>query len=186
MDERFNEQERRVLGYMVAGLHSEEIAAELGINGSVAKMLIDEILHELGAYEGATRPIPSNRRRRPRPTEGPELLVKLHHLIRMSSGLDPAGVARELESRARSQARLEKYAEEWRRTHPEPPQPVSGIQAQPDLTPQETEVLRLLSEGLSLRVIAAELGIDRDTVRAHFQAIFSKFRSGQDPGTGSA
>ena len=134
---------------MVAGLHSGEIAAELGINGSVAKMLMDEILHELGAYEGATRPIPSKRRRRPRPTEGPELLVKLHHQIRMSWGLDPAGVARELERQARSQARLEKYAEEWRRSHPEPPQPVSATQGQADLTPQETEVLGLLSEGLS-------------------------------------
>ncbi len=185
MDERFNEQERRVLGYMVAGLHSEEIAAELGLNGSVAKKLMDEILHELGAYEGAARPIPSNGRRRPRPTEGPELLVKLHHQIRMSWGLDPAGVARELERQARSQARLEKYAEEWRRSHPEPPQPVRVPQGQADLTPQETEVLRLLSEGLSLRAIAAELGIDRDTVRTRIQAIFSKLRSGPDPGTGS-
>jgi DNA-binding NarL/FixJ family response regulator len=185
VDERFNEQERRVLGYMVAGLHSEEIAAELGINGSVAKRLMEEILRELGAYEGATRPIPSNRRRRPRPTEGPELLIKLHHQIRMSWGLDPAGVARELERQARSQARLEKYAEEWRRSHPEP-QPVSGTQGQAGLTPQETEVLRLLNEGLSLRAIAAELGIEGDTLRTRIQAIVSKLRSGPDPGTGSA
>jgi DNA-binding NarL/FixJ family response regulator len=186
VNERFNEQERRVLGYMIAGLHSQEIAAELGINGSVAKMLMEEILHELGAYEGATRPIPSNRRRRPRTTGGSELLVKLQHQIRMSWGLDPAGVARELERQARSQAKLEKYAEEWRRSHPEPPQPVSSTPRQPDLTPQETEVLRLLTEGVSARAIAAELGISRDAVRARIHAILSKMRSGRDPGSGGA
>ena len=185
VDERFNEQERRVLGYMVAGRHSQEIAAELGINGSVAKMLMEEILHELGAYEGATRPIPSNRRRRPRATGGSELLVKLQHQIRMSWGLDPAGVARELERQARSQAKLEKYAEEWRRSHPEPPQPASSTPGQPDLTPQETEVLRLLTEGVSTRAIAAELGISGDAVRARIQAILSKLRSGRDPGSGA-
>jgi DNA-binding CsgD family transcriptional regulator len=49
MDERFNQRERRVLGYMVAGLHSDEIAAELGGNGSTAKMLMNSVLVELGA-----------------------------------------------------------------------------------------------------------------------------------------
>jgi DNA-binding CsgD family transcriptional regulator len=63
---------------------------------------------------------------------------------------------------------------------------VSGTEGQADLTPQETEVLRLLSEGLSLRATVAELGIDGDTLRTRIQAIFSKLRSGPDPGTGSA
>src|SRR5438046_338710 len=56
-----DEREKRVLGFMVAGLHSAEIAAELGINGSMAKALMNSVLVELGAY-GNPRPLPPGQR----------------------------------------------------------------------------------------------------------------------------
>jgi len=43
-----------------------------------------------------------------------------------------------------------------------------------DLTPRETEVLRLLAEGLSNKTIASRLGISDHTAKYHINAIMSK------------
>lgn len=51
--------------------------------------------------------------------------------------------------------------------------------AQPDsqLTPRETEVLRLLRQGLSTRQIAARIGVSADTARTHVQNLRLKFKA---------
>lgn len=45
-----------------------------------------------------------------------------------------------------------------------------------DLTPKETEVLKLLVEGFSYKMIAAELAVSIDTVRSHIKNIYSKLQ----------
>jgi DNA-binding NarL/FixJ family response regulator len=185
MDERFDEQEKKVLRYMVAGLHSKEIAAELGISESKARTLMQEILLELGAYEGATRPIAGKRRRRPRSTNGSELLFKLQHQIRRDSGLDPAGLAREVERREREYARLEKFAEEWRSWLENPKaylSTMSSMPSQPEFTAQELGVLELAAKGMTTRDIADKLGIDRANVDTHLTSIFGKLHRRRGPG----
>jgi DNA-binding NarL/FixJ family response regulator len=47
-----------------------------------------------------------------------------------------------------------------------------------DLTPRETEVLRMLAEGLANKQIAARLGISDHTVKFHVAAIFMKLGAG--------
>ena len=43
-----------------------------------------------------------------------------------------------------------------------------------NLTPKETEVLRLLADGLSYKMIADKLGIGYDTVHTHIKSIYRK------------
>jgi DNA-binding NarL/FixJ family response regulator len=50
----------------------------------------------------------------------------------------------------------------------------------PDFTPQETQVLDLMADGMSDRAIAAELGIDDWTVSAHIASILWKLRTRPD------
>ena len=47
-----------------------------------------------------------------------------------------------------------------------------------ELTPRETEVLRMLAEGLANKQIAARLGISDHTVKFHVAAIFTKLGAG--------
>jgi DNA-binding NarL/FixJ family response regulator len=42
------------------------------------------------------------------------------------------------------------------------------------LTPRETEVLRLLVDGFSYKMVAAELNVSIDTVRSHIKSIYRK------------
>lgn len=44
----------------------------------------------------------------------------------------------------------------------------------PDLTPRETEVLRLVREGLANKQIARRLGISERTVKAHLTSVFAR------------
>jgi RNA polymerase sigma factor (sigma-70 family) len=47
------------------------------------------------------------------------------------------------------------------------------------LTPKEQQVLRLLSEGLSISEIAAQLGISTSTVRDHISHLRRKLSAGR-------
>jgi DNA-binding NarL/FixJ family response regulator len=145
---------------------------------------MDEILHELGAYEGVTRPIPGNSRRRPRPTGGSELLVKLQRQIRRDFGLDPAGVARELERRDRSNARLEKVAQQWRSWLEDPQaylSTMSSMPSQAEFTAQEFAILGLAAKGMAKRDIANNLGIDRAHMDSYLTGIFGKLHRRRGP-----
>jgi DNA-binding NarL/FixJ family response regulator len=58
--------------------------------------------------------------------------------------------------------------------------PLESIELEPGeeaLTPRETEVLRLMTEGLSNREIASVLGISEHTVKFHITSIFGKLGS---------
>jgi DNA-binding NarL/FixJ family response regulator len=44
----------------------------------------------------------------------------------------------------------------------------------PPLTPRESEVLRLLAEGLGNKMVAARLGISEHTVKTHIASVFTK------------
>lgn len=46
--------------------------------------------------------------------------------------------------------------------------------ARPPLTPRELEILRALSEGLSNKAVARQLGISAHTVKFHLEAVFAK------------
>ena len=48
----------------------------------------------------------------------------------------------------------------------------------PSLTPRELEVLEMLAEGLSNRIIAARLGISSQTVKFHVASILAKLDAG--------
>ena len=50
--------------------------------------------------------------------------------------------------------------------------------AAPSLTPRELEVLEMLAEGLSNRIIAARLGISSQTVKFHVASILAKLDAG--------
>ena len=55
--------------------------------------------------------------------------------------------------------------------------PLDMIELEPgdeELTPRETEVLRMMTEGLSNREIASTLGISEHTVKFHIASIFGK------------
>ena len=55
----------------------------------------------------------------------------------------------------------------------------SGHQPVPAaLTPRETEVLRLLADGASNKIIAFKLGISDHTVKFHVTSILSKLNAG--------
>ena len=54
------------------------------------------------------------------------------------------------------------------------PHPSGGLRAPAPLTRRETEVLRLLADGLSDRKIAARLGISAKTVEKHVGAVLRK------------
>jgi DNA-binding CsgD family transcriptional regulator len=56
----------------------------------------------------------------------------------------------------------------------DPPHPCRGARAPASLTPRETEVLRLLADGLSDRKIGARLGISAKTVEKHVGAVLRK------------
>lgn len=58
--------------------------------------------------------------------------------------------------------------------------PLESIELEPgeeELTPRETEVLRMMTEGLSNREIASVLGISEHTVKFHITSIFGKLGS---------
>ena len=44
------------------------------------------------------------------------------------------------------------------------------------LTPRETEVVRLVSQGLASKVVAVQLGISEGTVKIHLHSIYRKLR----------
>ena len=46
--------------------------------------------------------------------------------------------------------------------------------ARPPLTPRELEILRALSDGLSNKAVARQLGISAHTVKFHLEAVFAK------------
>ncbi|HLK32805.1 MAG TPA: response regulator transcription factor [Terriglobales bacterium] len=55
--------------------------------------------------------------------------------------------------------------------------PLETVELEPgeeELTPRETEVLRMMTEGLSNREIASALGISEHTVKFHITSIFGK------------
>jgi DNA-binding NarL/FixJ family response regulator len=55
--------------------------------------------------------------------------------------------------------------------------PLDTIELEPgdeELTPRETEVLRMMTAGLSNREIASTLGISEHTVKFHVASIFGK------------
>ena len=56
----------------------------------------------------------------------------------------------------------------------DPPHPSAGVRTTTPLTRRETEVLRLLTDGLSDRKIAARLGISAKTVEKHVGAVLRK------------
>jgi DNA-binding CsgD family transcriptional regulator len=55
-----------------------------------------------------------------------------------------------------------------------PPADTRGGGESPQLTPRETEVLRLLAQGLGNKQIAWELGVSEHTVKFHTSAIYSR------------
>jgi NarL family two-component system response regulator YdfI len=64
-----------------------------------------------------------------------------------------------------------------------PSEPASGTVSGPKpplvpLTPRETEVLRLLADGASNKIIAHKLGISDHTVKFHVTSILSKLNAG--------
>jgi DNA-binding NarL/FixJ family response regulator len=55
-----------------------------------------------------------------------------------------------------------------------PPDTIELEPGDEELTPRETEVLRMMTEGLSNREIASTLGISEHTVKFHIASIFGK------------
>jgi DNA-binding NarL/FixJ family response regulator len=51
---------------------------------------------------------------------------------------------------------------------------LAAHEAQPSLTPREVDVIRLISQGLSNKEVAAALRISDDTVRTHLKNLFTK------------
>ena len=49
-----------------------------------------------------------------------------------------------------------------------------GATATTELTPRETEVLRLVRQGLANKQIARRLGISERTVKAHLTSVFAR------------
>jgi DNA-binding CsgD family transcriptional regulator len=57
--------------------------------------------------------------------------------------------------------------------------------SEPDFTPQETQVLKLMADGMTSRAIAAKLGISRRTADAHIGSILWRLRNRPDEGKDS-
>ena len=68
------------------------------------------------------------------------------------------------------------------RAEPEPPPPPKPVrrstQAQPHLTRKETEVVRMVAQGLRNREIASRMFISEQTVKNHLRAVFEKLNVG--------
>ena len=60
---------------------------------------------------------------------------------------------------------------ELARQRPRPPAPAARLR---ELTPRETDVLRLVAEGLSNREIADRLVVSDETVKTHVSRVLSK------------
>jgi DNA-binding NarL/FixJ family response regulator len=60
-----------------------------------------------------------------------------------------------------------------------------GEPSEPEFTPQETQVLELMADGMTTRAIAAELGIDQRTASTHIASIVWKLRNRPNEGKGS-
>jgi DNA-binding NarL/FixJ family response regulator len=60
---------------------------------------------------------------------------------------------------------------EFARLRPTPPAPLEALR---ELTPRETEVLRLVAEGLSNAEIADRLVVSEETVKTHVSHVFAK------------
>jgi DNA-binding CsgD family transcriptional regulator len=58
-----------------------------------------------------------------------------------------------------------------------PPIDPAGVAAGSALSPRELDVLRLMSEGHEMRVVAKSLGISIHTCRGYVKTIFSKLGS---------
>lgn len=58
------------------------------------------------------------------------------------------------------------------------PKPAPLAELEEPLTPREIEVLRMLSEGLSNKLIAHRMGISEHTVKFHMTQILGKLRAG--------
>ena len=63
---------------------------------------------------------------------------------------------------------------EFSRIRPRKVAPVTALAAVGELTPRETEVLRLIAEGLSNPEIAARLVVTEETVKTHVSRVLSK------------
>jgi DNA-binding NarL/FixJ family response regulator len=63
---------------------------------------------------------------------------------------------------------------EFSRIRPRKVAPVTALAALGELTPRETEVLRLIAEGLSNPEIAARLVVTEETVKTHVSRVLSK------------
>lgn len=82
-----------------------------------------------------------------------------------------AGAAALFESTAAAAILMESGAfSAWAEVAPRPPAPV--------LTPREIEVLRLLADGASNKIIAHQLGISDHTVKFHVTSILTKLNAG--------
>ena len=60
----------------------------------------------------------------------------------------------------------------------DPADPAPGGEPLEPLTPREVEVLQLLSEGLSNKLIAGRLGVSEHTAKFHVAAILGKLHAG--------
>lgn len=59
-----------------------------------------------------------------------------------------------------------------------PPSPQAGAPMPESLTPRETQVLRMMAEGLANKEIAGRLGISDHTAKFHVASILSKLQAG--------
>ena len=55
-------------------------------------------------------------------------------------------------------------------------QRLRSLQAEPEITPREREILALVAQGNSNKAIAAGLGISEDTVKQHVSRILTKLK----------
>lgn len=84
--------------------------------------------------------------------------------------LDPDGTESDLRSAICAAAR----GEIRRHPVPTPPHPSARASRIADLTARETEILRLLQQGLSNKLLSRRLGIELSTVKNHVHSILAK------------